>query len=68
MYLGTRGLSKRSPEGVSIGLAADTYSLTHIYCSEYVRITHDYPLAAAKAFSSLSDTGKFNFVYVSGEG
>ncbi|KDQ62181.1 hypothetical protein JAAARDRAFT_122488 [Jaapia argillacea MUCL 33604] len=35
---------------------------------EYIRITYDYPLAAAKAFSSLSDTGKFNFVYVSGEG
>ncbi|KDQ20965.1 hypothetical protein BOTBODRAFT_81707, partial [Botryobasidium botryosum FD-172 SS1] len=35
---------------------------------EYVRITHDYPLAAAKSFASLPNTGKFNFVYVSGEG
>ncbi|KAJ6609354.1 hypothetical protein B0H10DRAFT_2166342 [Mycena sp. CBHHK59/15] len=35
---------------------------------QYIRITHDYPLAAAKAFSSLSGSGKFNFVYVSGEG
>ena len=35
---------------------------------DYIRITYDYPLAAAKAFSTLSDTGKFNFVYVSGEG
>lgn len=33
---------------------------------EYVRITHDYPIAAAEAMSSLSDN--FNFVYVSGEG
>ncbi|KAB8078747.1 hypothetical protein BDV29DRAFT_165692 [Aspergillus leporis] len=33
---------------------------------EYVKITVDYPLAAAKAFSGLSDS--FNFVYVSGEG
>jgi hypothetical protein len=32
--------------------------------SEYVRITVDYPVAAAKAFSTLSD--KFKFVYVSG--
>jgi len=35
---------------------------------EYIRITHDYPLAAAKAFSSLSSTGKFNFIYVSAYG
>jgi hypothetical protein len=41
-------------------------SLTHR--SEYIRITHDYPLAAAKSFSSLSGTSQFNFVYVSGEG
>lgn len=33
---------------------------------EYVKITLDYPLAAAKAFAGLSDS--FNFVYVSGEG
>jgi len=38
------------------------------FISEYVQITYDYPLAAAKAFSSLSNSGKFNFVYVSGEG
>jgi len=36
--------------------------------SEYIRITHDYPLAAAKAFTSLSGSSQFNFVYVSGEG
>ena len=33
---------------------------------EYVKITKDYALEAAKAFSGLSD--KFKFVYVSGEG
>ncbi|KAF7311251.1 NAD(P)-bd-dom domain-containing protein [Mycena kentingensis (nom. inval.)] len=33
---------------------------------EYIRITYDYPMAAAKAFSSLSD--RFNFVYVSAGG
>ncbi|KAF8181893.1 hypothetical protein K438DRAFT_2168237 [Mycena galopus ATCC 62051] len=35
---------------------------------EYIRITYDFPLAAAKAFSALSDTGKFIFVHVSGKG
>jgi hypothetical protein len=40
----------------------------HGHCSEYIRITYDYPLAAAKSFSLLSNTGKFNYVYVSGEG
>jgi hypothetical protein len=33
---------------------------------DYVKITKDYTLKAAKAFSSLSDN--FKFVYVSGEG
>jgi hypothetical protein len=33
---------------------------------DYVKITVDYPLAAAKAFSTLHDP--FKFVYVSGEG
>jgi len=47
---------------------AQGISQTEVAKDEYIRITHDYPLAAAKAFSSLSDTGKFNFVYVSGEG
>jgi hypothetical protein len=37
-------------------------------CSEYVEITHDYPLAAAKAFSTLHPDSPFAFVYVSGEG
>jgi hypothetical protein len=33
---------------------------------EYIKITLDYPVAAAEAFAGLSDS--FNFVYVSGEG
>ncbi|OZJ03817.1 hypothetical protein BZG36_03817 [Bifiguratus adelaidae] len=47
---------------------AQGISQTQVTKDEYIRITYDYPLAAAKAFSSLSNTGKFNFVYVSGEG
>ena len=35
---------------------------------QYVEITHDYPLAAAKAFSTLHPETPFTFVYVSGEG
>src|SRR5580704_14065695 len=36
---------------------------------EYIRITHDFPLAAAQAFAALPPPGgRFNFVYVSGEG
>ncbi|KAJ6556835.1 hypothetical protein DFH09DRAFT_987200 [Mycena vulgaris] len=35
---------------------------------EYIRITHDFPVAAAKAFAHLSQTGNFNFVHVSGKG
>lgn len=34
--------------------------------SEYIKITIDYPLAAAKSFASLSDN--FKFIYVSGDG
>ena len=33
---------------------------------EYIKITYDYPLAAARAFTTLSSP--FKFVYVSGEG
>jgi uncharacterized protein YbjT (DUF2867 family) len=41
---------------------------------EYTELTHDWPLAAAKAFGGMkgkdlsSGDGRFNFVYVSGEG
>ncbi|KAH7048412.1 hypothetical protein B0J12DRAFT_114254 [Macrophomina phaseolina] len=41
-------------------------SQTQVGKDEYVTITKEYPLAAAKAFSSLSP--KFKFIYVSGEG
>ncbi|KAF8215833.1 hypothetical protein K438DRAFT_1799515, partial [Mycena galopus ATCC 62051] len=40
-------------------------SQTQVSKEEYIRITHDYPLAAAKAFSTLSENNQFNFVYVS---
>ncbi|KAF7336380.1 NAD(P)-bd-dom domain-containing protein [Mycena venus] len=43
-------------------------SQTSVSEKEYIRITHDFPVAAAKAFAALSDTGKFNFVHVSGKG
>lgn len=35
---------------------------------EYFNITHDCPLAAARAFSTLNPSSPFTFVYVSGEG
>ncbi|KAF2831865.1 hypothetical protein CC86DRAFT_82410 [Ophiobolus disseminans] len=35
---------------------------------EYFEITHNYPLAAANAFSTLHPSTPFTFVYVSGEG
>jgi len=45
---------------------AQGVSQTKVDKEEYIRITHDFPVAAAKAMSGLSD--QFNFVYVSGEG
>ncbi|KAL4907648.1 hypothetical protein BDW74DRAFT_111488 [Aspergillus multicolor] len=45
---------------------AQGISQTLVSKDEYIKITLDYPLAAAEAFSTLSDS--FNFVYVSGEG
>jgi hypothetical protein len=38
---------------------------------DYSELTHDWPLAAAKAFGGMkgsSSGGRFNFVYISGEG
>ncbi|KAF2854491.1 hypothetical protein T440DRAFT_415744 [Plenodomus tracheiphilus IPT5] len=35
---------------------------------QYVEITHDYPLAAARAFATLHPERPFAFVHVSGEG
>ncbi|KAJ8115276.1 hypothetical protein OPT61_g3038 [Boeremia exigua] len=36
--------------------------------AKYVEITHDYTMAAARAFSTLHPDSPFTFVYVSGEG
>ncbi|KAJ6502645.1 hypothetical protein DFH09DRAFT_1441317 [Mycena vulgaris] len=47
---------------------AQGISQTEVSKEEYIRITYDYPLAAVKTFSTLSNKDKFNFVYVSGEG
>ncbi|KAL8739863.1 MAG: hypothetical protein Q9190_007375 [Brigantiaea leucoxantha] len=41
-------------------------STSEVKAAEYKTITHTYPLAAAKAFSTISQN--FNFVYVSGGG
>jgi len=53
-------------KGASGIVWAQGISQTKVNKEEYIRITHDYPISAAKAMSSLSD--RFNFVYVSGEG
>ncbi|KAL2816294.1 hypothetical protein BJX63DRAFT_430302 [Aspergillus granulosus] len=45
---------------------AQGISQAQVSKEEYIKITLDYPLAAAEAFAGLSDS--FNFVYVSGEG
>ncbi|RMZ81606.1 hypothetical protein DV737_g2477, partial [Chaetothyriales sp. CBS 132003] len=44
-------------------------SQTKVSKDEYIKITKDYALAAAKAFAPLAPANEvFNFVYVSGEG
>ncbi|KAK2795149.1 hypothetical protein FQN52_006075 [Onygenales sp. PD_12] len=45
---------------------AQGISVSLVNKEDYVKITKDYPLAAAKAFSRLSDS--FKFVYISGAG
>jgi hypothetical protein len=35
---------------------------------QYIEITHDYPIAAARAFSTLHPDSPFTFLHVSGEG
>ncbi|KAF7303144.1 ARM repeat-containing protein [Mycena kentingensis (nom. inval.)] len=52
-------------KGASACIWAQGISQTRVSKEQYIRITHDYPLAAAKAFSGPSDA--FNFVHVSGE-
>ena len=46
---------------------AQGISQNEVDAKTYVEITKDYPIAAAKAFSALTDD-KLKFVYVSGEG
>ncbi|KAH7055729.1 hypothetical protein B0J12DRAFT_428318 [Macrophomina phaseolina] len=53
-------------EGAEACIWAQGISQTQVGKEEYIKITQDYPLAAAKAFSGLNDP--FKFVYVSGEG
>ncbi|KAK7063932.1 ARM repeat-containing protein [Favolaschia claudopus] len=53
-------------QGADAVIWAQGISQTQVSKQEYIRITYDYPLAAAKAFSTLSKDRKFNFVYVSG--
>ncbi|KAI9762607.1 MAG: hypothetical protein M1840_001200 [Geoglossum simile] len=55
--------------GAEACIWAQGISQTQVGKEEYVRITHDFPLAAARAFATLpTPGGRFNFVYVSGEG
>ncbi|KFY36095.1 hypothetical protein V494_05320 [Pseudogymnoascus sp. VKM F-4513 (FW-928)] len=53
-------------EGAQACIWALGVSINDVSKEEYEKITVDYPLAAAKAFSGLHDP--FTFVYVSGEG
>ncbi|KAJ9218007.1 hypothetical protein DTO166G4_398 [Paecilomyces variotii] len=53
-------------KGASGCIWAQGISQSEVSKEEYIKITLDYPLAAAKAFSGLSNS--FKFVYVSGEG
>ncbi|TFK53438.1 hypothetical protein OE88DRAFT_1655575 [Heliocybe sulcata] len=59
---------KEKLKGAEACIWAQGISQTEVSKEDYVRITYDYPMAAAKSFASLSNSGKFNFVYVSGEG
>ncbi|EPQ56295.1 hypothetical protein GLOTRDRAFT_40087 [Gloeophyllum trabeum ATCC 11539] len=54
--------------GAEACIWAQGVSQNDVSKEDYIRITYDYPIAAAKSFASLSNSGKFNFVYVSGEG
>ena len=56
-------LQLRGADGVIWALGI---SQNEVSKDDYIKITKDYTLAAARAFSTLSE--RFNFVYVSGEG
>ncbi|OJD34884.1 nucleoside-diphosphate-sugar epimerase [Diplodia corticola] len=53
-------------DGAEACIWAQGVSQFEVGKEEYIKITQDYPVAAAKAFSGLHDP--FKFVYVSGEG
>lgn len=54
-------------KGITGCIWAQGVSSVGISEEEYVKITHDYPLAAAKALAGKGE-GRVNFVYISGEG
>ncbi|TRM57817.1 hypothetical protein BD626DRAFT_574149 [Schizophyllum amplum] len=54
--------------GARAAIWAQGISQTEVPKDEYIRITVDYPLAAARAFAGLAgDAEPFTFVYVSGQ-
>lgn len=71
-YIEKRDFENYPPElleklkGADACIWAQGISQTQVSKDEFIKITEQYPLAAAKAFSTLND--KFTFVYVSGEG
>jgi hypothetical protein len=69
MRVGSGRFTERCGQGVCPNTQLDSISGdTDSRTRKYVEITHDYPLAAAKAFSTLHPDSPFTFVYVSGEG
>jgi hypothetical protein len=62
--VGARRLAERCDQGVCLLLHLVINASKLTQNREYVEITHDYPLAASKAFATLHP----DFVYVSGEG
>ena len=73
----------RDAQGIvwSLGVSQNTVSKEYVIAEilyksmlliirhrEYFEITHEYTMAAAKAFSTLHPDSPFTFVYVSGEG
>ncbi|KAL1634064.1 hypothetical protein SLS58_010811 [Diplodia intermedia] len=53
-------------DGAEACIWAQGVSQFEVGKEEYIKITQDYPLAAAKAFSGLNDP--FKFIFISGEG
>ncbi|KAH0559018.1 hypothetical protein GP486_004371 [Trichoglossum hirsutum] len=62
-------LLKGALSGAQGCIWAQGISQNEVNKEDYIRITYDFPMAAARAFATLSKPGgHFNFVYVSGEG